>query len=59
MDKEIEVSWKSYSELLLLSRKVYLDLFGEPKTHAEWADSFNKISRINRIIIKHNDTRRT
>jgi hypothetical protein len=35
-----------------------LEVFGEPKTHAEWADSFNKIGKINRLIIKHtNDTR--
>ena len=58
MDKKIEVNWKSYSETLPLSKKIYLDVFGEPKTHAEWADSFNKIGRINRLIIKHaNDTR--
>ena len=43
--------------------KKYIDfmldnVFGEPKTHAEWADSLNKIGRINRLIIKHaNDTR--
>jgi hypothetical protein len=58
MDKKIEVNWKSYSETLPLSKKIYLDVFGEPKTHAEWADSFNKIGRINRLIIKDaNDTR--
>ena len=55
MDKKIEVNWKSYSETLPLSKKIYLDVFGEPKTHAEWADSFNKIGRINRLIIKHTD----
>ena len=58
MDKKIEVNWKSYSETLPLSKEIYLDVFGEPKTHAEWADSFNKIGKINRLIIKHtNDTR--
>ncbi len=58
MDKKIEVNWKSYSETLPLSKEIYLEVFGEPKTHAEWADSFNKIGRINRLIIKHaNDTR--
>lgn len=51
-------SWKYYSKLLPLSKEIYLEVFGEPKTHAEWADSFNKIGRINRLIIKHaNDTR--
>ena len=53
MDKKIEVNWKSYSETLPLSKEIYLEVFGEPKTHAEWADSFNKIGRINRLIIKH------
>ena len=58
MDKKIEVNWKSYSKTLPLSKEIYLDVFGEPKTHAEWADSFNKIGKINRLIIKHtNDTR--
>jgi hypothetical protein len=46
-------SWKYYSNLLPLSKEIYLDMLGEPKTHAEWADSFNKIGKINRIIIKH------
>ena len=58
MDKKIEVNWKSYSKTLPLSKEIYLEVFGEPKTHAEWADSFNKIGKINRLIIKHtNDTR--
>ena len=58
MDKKIEVNWKTYSETLPLSKEIYLEVFGEPKTHAEWADSFNKIGRINRLIIKDaNDTR--
>jgi hypothetical protein len=52
MDKKIEVNWKSYSKTLPLSKEIYLEVFGEPKTHAEWADSFNKIGRINRLIIK-------
>jgi hypothetical protein len=46
-------SWKYYSKLLSLSEKIYLEMFGEPKSHTEWADSFNKIGRINRLIIKH------
>lgn len=55
MDKKIEVNWKSYSKTLPLSKEIYLEVFGEPKTHAEWADSFNKIGKINRLIIKHTD----
>jgi hypothetical protein len=53
--KKLESNWKSYSKTLPLSKEIYLDVFGEPKTHAEWADSFNKIGRINRLIIKHTD----
>jgi len=53
MDKKLDISWKSYSKTLPLSKEIYLDVFGEPKTHAEWADSFNKVGRINRLIIKH------
>jgi hypothetical protein len=53
MDKKLDISWKSYSKTLPLSKEIYLDMFGEPKTHSEWADSFNKIGRINRLIIKH------
>ena len=54
-DKKSEIDWKSYSKTLPLSKEIYLEVFGEPKTHAEWADSFNKIGRINRLIIKHTD----
>jgi len=46
MDKKIEVNWKTYSETLPLSKEIYLEVFGEPKTHTEWADSFNKIGKI-------------
>lgn len=55
MGKKLESNWKSYSKTLPLSKEIYLEVFGEPKTHAEWADSFNKIGKINRIIIKHTD----
>lgn len=55
MGKKLKSNWKSYSKTLPLSKEIYLEVFGEPKTHAEWADSFNKIGKINRIIIKHTD----
>jgi hypothetical protein len=53
MDKKLDISWKSYSKTLPLSKEIYLEVFGEPKSHSEWADSFNKVGRINRLIIKH------
>lgn len=53
MNKKLKSNWKSYSKTLSLSKEIYLEMFGEPKSHAEWADSFNKIGKINRTIIKH------
>ena len=53
MDKKLDISWKSYSKTLPLSKEIYLEVFGEPKSHSEWEDSFNKVGRINRLIIKH------
>ena len=53
--KKLKSNWKYYSKTLSLSKEIYLDVFGEPKTHVEWADSFNKVGRINRLIIKHTD----
>lgn len=32
--------------------EIYSELFGSPKTHAEWAERFNKVAAINKIIIK-------
>ena len=46
-------SWNYYSKLLPLSEEIYLEMFGEPKTHAEWADKFNKIGKITKTIINH------
>lgn len=39
-----------YSKTLPKAKEIYLSLMGEPKTHIEWADSFNKIGNINRIL---------
>ena len=46
-------SWKYYSKNLSLSKEIYLKMFGEPTTHSEWANSFNKIKEINELIINH------
>ncbi len=32
------------------AEKIYSELFGKPKTHAEWADSFNIKGKIKRIL---------
>jgi len=41
-----------YLETLPKAYEIYEKLFGEPKTHAEWADRFNKVGDINRILMK-------
>jgi len=46
-------SWNYYSKLLPLSEEIYLEMFGETKTHAEWADKFNKIGKITKTIINY------
>lgn len=45
-------NWKEWSKTLPQAREIYNNLFGEPKTHSEWADSFNKIGAINKILQK-------
>ena len=47
-----EMKFTEYSKTLPLAKKIYDMVFGEPKTHKDWADSFNKIGAINREIIK-------
>lgn len=45
------LKFKEYSKTLEISRKIYKEVYGEPKTHEEWADGFNKIGNINEIIL--------
>ena len=40
-----------YSKTLNAARKIHEQVFGPAKSHEEWAESFNKISNINEIII--------
>lgn len=44
-----------YLETLPKAYKIYEKLFGEPKTHAEWAERFNKVGEINRILMDNGD----
>jgi hypothetical protein len=39
-------------QTLAKSYEIYTKLFGEPKTHEEWAERFNKVGEINRILNK-------
>ena len=43
-------NWEQYSETLPRAYEIYRQLFGEPSTHKEWAERFNKIGLINRIL---------
>lgn len=45
MNKKLKSNWKSYSKTLSLPKEIYLEVFGEPKTHVEWVDIFNKTHR--------------
>jgi hypothetical protein len=57
---EIKISWKTtpvnslgYLDTLPKAYKIYSLLLGEPKTHREWADRFNKVGEINKILMKN------
>tara|TARA_R110000796_G_scaffold215732_2_gene331742 strand:+ start:10847 stop:11011 length:165 start_codon:yes stop_codon:yes gene_type:complete len=47
-------NWKTYSKTLPLATKIYYKIYGDAKTHAEWANSFNIIGDINLLIIEEN-----
>ena len=42
--------YSDYKKTLPQAEKIYKELIGEPKSHREWAESFNIIGKINRII---------
>lgn len=44
--------WEIWNRSLPQAEKIYKTLFGEPKTHREWANRFNIVGQINRIILK-------
>jgi hypothetical protein len=48
-----EVKWSIYSKTLPMAREIYEAIYPEHTTHVQWAESFNKIGKINRIIIKN------
>lgn len=41
-----------YLKTLPKAYDIYRELFGNPRTHAEWAERFNKVATINKIIMK-------
>ena len=48
-----EMKFNEYSKTLPMAREIYEAIYPKHTTHAQWADSFNKIGKINRIIIKN------
>jgi hypothetical protein len=56
-DKWMKVRPESlkYLETLPKAYEIYEKLFGEPKTHKEWAERFNKVGEINRILMNKQD----
>lgn len=47
-----EIPFEEYKSTLAGAEELYNVLFGEPKTHKEVADKFNKVGLINRHILK-------
>ena len=36
-----------------LEYKIWLEIYGKPKSHQEWADGFNRRGKLRRIIEEH------
>ena len=43
---------KTYWELLPLAYKIYYTLYGQPKTHEEWAKGFNIRGKIIKTLLE-------
>lgn len=46
------MDYKEYSKTLEIARKICESIYPKPTSHAEWADMFNKIGKVNLIIIE-------
>jgi hypothetical protein len=46
----IKSTFLEYQKTLPKAEEIYIALQGRPKTHIEWANSFNKIGDINKIL---------
>lgn len=42
---------KDYRQTLPKAYEIYEQLFDKPKTHIEWAERFNKVANINKILM--------
>lgn len=52
-----EMKFSEYRKTLPLAREIYNSIYPEHTTHTQWAESFNKVSKINNIIINHEDNK--
>lgn len=43
-------NWEKYKIKLDKAYEIHLALFGEPKTHKEWAERFNEVGKIARML---------
>ena len=43
---------KDYRTTLPKAYEIHEQLFNAPKTHMEWAERFNKVADINKILMK-------
>lgn len=43
-------NYSEYAKTLPKAEEIYTMLFGKPQTHEQWAEKFNKVGQINRII---------
>lgn len=50
--KDLIMTFVEYAKTLPIAEEIYESIYGEPKTHAEWAEKFNKVGDINKILIK-------
>lgn len=46
------IPYKKYSKTLPIAEELYKVLFGKPQSHKEWADKFNKVGDINKVLIQ-------
>ncbi len=45
-----KTKFTEYRKTLPQAEEIYKEMMPKPKSHREWADSFNIIGKINRII---------
>jgi hypothetical protein len=49
----MDIPWNVYEKYIDTASELYADIFGEPKTHHEYMNSFNIKGMIIRTLIKN------